>query len=145
MKPALLITATIALIFAACTPEAPAPPTTEAPEEMSAPAEPKQVISREDFTPWPFTVDSGELRCVQWNDEPAVTFYSPDRGIAYGVNSTGAAMIAALNSADAPTIDAIWADDEEMKAELRAQGVTEGFPKVNLKPMIDQGLSLCGG
>jgi len=78
-------------------------------------------ISRADYgDAWPLTVDSGTLTCEPGH---AVVFRAPD-GKEYGVN--GAA-------GDRPDIGPIWADDP-----------TGIAPKLDLSPLIEAGLALCG-
>lgn len=78
-------------------------------------------VSKSDYgDEWPLTVDHGTLRC---EGASAVVFVAPD-GTEYGVNGTALA--------DYPEIDPIWANDPS--------GVA---PKVNIGPLITDGLELC--
>lgn len=105
----------IVLIMGGCTPAASAP----------APAATGQALSADTFTDaWPFTVDSGVLRC----NAGAITFESG--GVTYAVNGTAMGRIDANGWVD---VDAIWADNPD--------GLT---PKINMAPVISAGSALCG-
>ena len=91
---------------------------------------------------WPFTVPDGVLRCSGAND---VTFIS--QGTEYAVNASAQSKYA--------NIDPIWKFDmprnEEMaKAMVEAFNMTieeareENKSKINIGPIIDAGLALCG-
>ena len=92
---------------------------------------------------WPFTVTSGEVRCIRWNGQPAVTFYTEETGVAYGLNGTGSGMLEEIEGEPSDLND-IWAYDAETKKTLEAAGVTEDFPRISISDMIEAGLSLCG-
>lgn len=69
---------------------------------------------------WPFTVSSGRLRCESGS---AVVFATG--GNEYAVNG-------AASSQGYPDIDPIWRDNPDIPGT-----------KVNISPLIDDGLELC--
>lgn len=71
---------------------------------------------------WPLTAERGALRC----EEGRIVFTSPE-GREYGINGT------ALD-AGYPRIDPIWKDAPS----------SEYAPKMDLGPLLDRGLELCG-
>ena len=77
---------------------------------------PEGFVSRTTLTPWPLTVESGQLSCVEGS---AVTFLTNEY-MTYAVNGT-----ARTHFHDLPTID-----------ELLVEGS-------NIGPLIDKGLELC--
>ncbi|MFG3228126.1 DUF2511 domain-containing protein [Kitasatospora sp. NPDC048194] len=77
-------------------------------------------VSRETVSPWPFTVESGTLRC---RPGQAVTFEAG--GTEYGLN--GAAQVRYVKP------QSIWADDPTLGNGL----------KVNLSSVVKTGLALC--
>ncbi|WP_231744606.1 DUF2511 domain-containing protein [Mycobacterium sp. GA-1199] len=89
---------------------------------------PAGLVERATWTegPWPFTVDSATLMCTKGAGGERVTVVA-DREM-YALNGT--ARAANLW----PPFDPIWRDDPN------APGV-----KVDIGPMIDRGLALCGG
>lgn len=74
------------------------------------------------FGEWPFTVAAGTLRCRLGSE---VTFEAPD-GAEYAVNGTA-------KDAGYPSIEPIWADDENLGNGL----------KVNISEVLDKGRTLC--
>lgn len=86
----------------------------------------ERLVSRADYgDEWPLTVGSGTLRC----DGSAVTFTSAD-GTTYWVNGTAGGQAEEQGWAN---VRSIWADDPAY----------EGL-KINIGPLIDDGLELCG-
>ncbi len=91
---------------------------------------------------WPFTVPDGVLRCSGAND---VTFVS--QGTEYAVNGSAQPMY--------ENIDPIWKLDMPLNEEM-AEAMVEAFDmtieeareenqfKINIGPIIDAGLALCG-
>lgn len=78
-------------------------------------------VTAQTLTPWPFTVDTGELSC----EDDAVTFTAA--GVRYALNGTA-------KDRGYAAVDGIWADDPS----------DPGLPlKVSLQSAIDRGLSLC--
>lgn len=79
-------------------------------------------VSRSEYgSEWPLTVDEGVLGC-----KGAGEVYFTAEGQTYAVNGT------AQGASDGADIDAIWADDPN------ASGL-----KINIGPLIDEGLPLC--
>ena len=79
-------------------------------------------MSQDDLgSDWPLTVDEGVVSC-----EGAGEVYFTAGGTTYAVNGL------ALRNDDVPEVDAIWADDPDVKGL-----------KVNIGPIIDRGLQLC--
>ncbi|WP_318201050.1 DUF2511 domain-containing protein [Streptomyces sp. SCL15-4] len=74
------------------------------------------------FTEWPFTVSAGTLRCRPGDE---VTFTAPN-GTEYAVNGTA-------KGAGYPSIEPIWADDENLGHGL----------KVDISEVLAKGRSLC--
>lgn len=70
---------------------------------------------------WPLTVEEGIVRC-----EGASEVYFTAEGRTYAVNGM------AMTVSDLPEIDAIWADNPDIKGL-----------KINIGPIIDRGLELC--
>lgn len=98
------------------------PPPTAAPAPTVAPTD-RRTVRKEDYgDAWPFTVESGVVRCVAPRNE--VVFSSG--GTAYAVNGTAKA-----NDLYAD-IGSIWKDDP-----------TIAGAKVSIGPILDLGLSLC--
>ncbi|MFE2110370.1 DUF2511 domain-containing protein [Kitasatospora sp. NPDC059463] len=77
-------------------------------------------MSRASLTPWPFTVESGLLRCRTGQQ---VTFETD--GVEYGVNG--------LAQGKYPKPLAIWADDLNLGHGL----------KVDISAVIEAGRALC--
>ncbi|PJN24048.1 DUF2511 domain-containing protein [Kitasatospora sp. CB02891] len=71
------------------------------PEAWTPPVAPQRMVSRADVTPWPFTVDSGTLRC--WTHS-GVTFQPSGSTTEYGLNGSARTM-----GYSGP--EAIWAVD----------------------------------
>ena len=69
---------------------------------------------------WPFTVEYGDLKCV---NKVAVVFNAND--IDYAVNGIASAM-------KYKRIDEIWRQDPDTQT------------RINIRPIIERGLSLCG-
>ena len=88
---------------------------------------PAGLVERETWTdgPWPFTVDSATLFCTKGADGERVTVVANRE--MYALNGT------AKSSKLYPPFDAIWRDDPN------GAGL-----KINIGPMIDRGLALCG-
>lgn len=78
-----------------------------------------RLVSPSSLQPWPFTVQSGELRCVN----NAVTFTGD--GVRYALNGTA-------QDQGFPPVDAIWAADPS------GVGLS-----VSLQTAITDGLALC--
>ena len=74
---------------------------------------------------WPFTVSGGTLRCNPRDGGGAVTFEADDK--VYAVNGP------ALTLRGGEDIRTIWRDTGDPVA-----------PKVNIGPVIERGLDLCG-
>lgn len=91
-----------------------------APDEAGAD---RQVAASNYGDDWPLTVDGGRLWCKQ---PGAVTFVAPD-GTVYAVNGT------AKDFNRGADIAPIWADDPDV----------EGL-KMDIGPLIEDGLELCG-
>lgn len=81
-----------------------------------------QAVMASRFTEWPFTVSAGTLRCRSGSE---VTFEAPD-GTEYAVNGTA-------KGAGYPSIEPIWADDEDLGNGL----------KVDISEVLAKGTSLC--
>lgn len=79
-------------------------------------------VTSTQFSEWPFTVTAGTLRCRLGSE---VTFEAPD-GAEYAVNGTA-------KDAGYPSIEPIWADDENLGNGL----------KVNISEVLDKGRTLC--
>ncbi|MFD0405003.1 DUF2511 domain-containing protein [Kitasatospora sp. NPDC127116] len=80
----------------------------------------ERLVTRTLISPWPFTVESGTLRC---RSGQAVTFEAGGR--EYGVNGTAQARY--------PKLLPIWADDPVLGNGL----------KVDISSMLNAGLALC--
>lgn len=87
-----------------------------------SPAPAERTVSRADVQPWPFTVDSGVLRC---RTHSGVTF-QPTGGTEYGLN--GSAKTIGYGDPDS-----IWADDPALGNGL----------KVSMAGAIAAGQALC--
>jgi hypothetical protein len=89
------------------------------------------VLAEEDgcIEPWPLTSTSGVLTCDPLGENLGVITWNPDENPleAYAVNGMALGQ-------GYPEIDEIWKDSPD----------GEGAPKVNIGPLIDAGLSLCG-
>lgn len=107
---------------AATAPSAKEPPPTDLPSSFTG-LNPSRIFAR-DFDPWPFSVDTGLLKC----DGDAVTFGTDD-GTVYAVNGTALGIQEERGWADA---EAIWLDN-----------TTIAGTKINIGEIIDLGLSLC--
>ncbi|MER5352763.1 DUF2511 domain-containing protein [Kitasatospora sp. NPDC002551] len=79
-----------------------------------------RTVSRASLTPWPFTVESGLLRCRPGQQ---VTFEAG--GVEYGVNG--------LAQGKYPKVLPIWADDPSLGHGL----------KVDISTVIEAGRALC--
>jgi hypothetical protein len=77
-------------------------------------------------TDWPLTVDEGTVSCEGIGERLGEVYFTAE-GTTYAVNGL------AQGASDGPDIDEIWADNLEM----------EGL-KINIGPIIDRGLDLCG-
>jgi glucose/arabinose dehydrogenase len=98
--------------------EVPVPTVEPAPTEASA--DPGLITAAEFGDAWPFTVESGTLRCIAGQ---AVVFEA--NGIVYAVNGVA-------ESQGFANVEAIWRDDPAV----------EGL-KVNIGPIIERGRTLC--
>ena len=79
--------------------------------------------------PWPFTVEDGELVCIEPVDDPGV-FLVTDKGEMFALNPAAIRMADRVGAiAD---LDPIWRDDRDILGA-----------KVNVSPMILYGLTLC--
>lgn len=79
-------------------------------------------VSRSDYgQEWPLTVDQGKLRC---ESPSAVVFTAPD-GSEYAING-------AASTQGYAEIDPIWRNNPDISEA-----------KVNIGPLIDDGLALC--
>ena len=107
-----------------------------APDVADLPAEERRseqssTVSAATWTdgPWPFTVEDGELVCIEPVDDPGV-FLVTDKGEMFALNP------AAIRMADRvgviADLDPIWRDDRDILGA-----------KVNVSPMILYGLTLC--
>ena len=109
-------------------------------------AESTNKITRAEYgDEWAFNVDEGELRCEHSNGGRAVTFYSPERNIVYGLNGPGQGLAKDLD----PNVqmEDVWLEDANVIANLEAAGVYDPIdftPRMNLSPFIERGLSICG-
>lgn len=85
-------------------------------------------VDRSSWTdgPWPFTVDTATLMCSEGADGQRVTVVADQE--MYALNG------AAKSQTDLPDFAAIWADDPG----------TPGL-KIDIGPMLNRGLALCGG
>ncbi|GAA1164282.1 hypothetical protein GCM10009664_35380 [Kitasatospora gansuensis] len=81
----------------------------------------ERLVARGSFSPWPFTVGSGVLRC---HPGEQITFETG--GIEYGLNGLAAAR-------NYPPATAIWADDPSLGHGL----------KVDISAAISAGRALC--
>lgn len=87
------------------------------------PASNEQKMSRADLgDDWPLTVESGIVRC----EGAGEIYFDAANGTTYAVNGL------ALGRDTAPKIDPIWANNPDIKGT-----------KINIGPIIDQGLELC--
>lgn len=97
-------------------------PKPKPPTKAPAQAKNEATISAKDLgSEWPFTVASGTLKCT----DNAITFTAG--GKTYGVNGT------ATGRDNLPPIDPIWKPNPDIPGT-----------KVNVGPVIDRGLELCG-
>ena len=79
--------------------------------------------------PWPFTVEDGELVCIEPVDDPGV-FLVTDKGEMFALNPAAIRMADRVGAiAD---LDPICRDDRDILGA-----------KVNVSPMILYGLTLC--
>lgn len=87
-------------------------------------------VSRSDFgDDWPFTVETGLLRCEEIPDtDVAAVIFGTDEAI-YALNGTA---LARAEQRGWEPLDAIWADSSAIPGT-----------KKNIGPVIDLGLSLC--
>jgi hypothetical protein len=92
------------------------------PKQASQVADRSRSVRQGDVQPWPFTVDSGTLRC---RNSILVTFESPD-GTEYGLNGSA-------RNVGYPGAEPIWAADPALGNGL----------KVDIGPMIAEGNALC--
>lgn len=101
------------------------PTRTPAPTRTPRPTEKpdRQVVRAADYgDAWPFTVESGTVRCVKPRNE--IIFSS--EGKVYAVNGT------AKSNKDYADIAPIWKDNPQIEGT-----------KISIGPIIDLGLSLC--
>jgi hypothetical protein len=84
-----------------------------------------QVRAEEYGDAWPLTIDEGVLSC----DADRVVFTAPD-GAVYALNGLAETHADQEGWSD---VDPIWADNPS----------DSGGPKLNIGPLIDDGLALC--
>lgn len=105
-------------------PETTRPATTAAP--TTAAPRPKGEVTATDYgDAWPFTVDSGTIRCI----DDSVVFVTS--GTIYAVNGFARTRMEAEGWTDITESD-IWAANPEIPGT-----------KINIGPIIDDGLALC--
>lgn len=90
-------------------------------------------ITKKDLKIWPFTVDSGVLKC---ENGLYITFETG--GKVYGIN--GAAV-----TNGGRNIEEIWAINEKQKKELMNLGVSEknATSRIDISEVLDLGQKLC--
>lgn len=93
-----------------------------------------KLISKKEFKIWPFTVESGILRC-----ESGIYITFEANGKIYRVNG------AAGTNNKVNDIEEIWAIDEKQKKELMDIGVSEknATTRINIGEILDFGQTLC--
>jgi hypothetical protein len=91
---------------------------------------------------WPFTVASGEVKCVQLGGQQALTFYTEATGLTYGLNGTADAMLQ-KSEGKIPNLYDIWLYDPALKSVFEAQGAVEKTPRISIKDIQDLARSLC--
>lgn len=98
---------------------------TTAPPTTSAPRPPGEVTAADYGDAWPFTVDSGTIRCI----DDSVVFVTG--GTVYAINGIARTRAADENWTDIFESD-IWAANPDIPDA-----------KLNIGPIIDDGLALC--
>jgi hypothetical protein len=92
-------------------------------------------VQASDYGPaWPLTVSSGVLRC----EVPALVTFTTEDETTYAVN--GAAGGFAEDRGWVDDISPIWKEDPRSRLDPALTGL-----KVNIGPLIDDGLALCEG
>lgn len=102
-------------------------PTTALPNSFSG-LNPSRIFAR-DFDPWPFTLDTGLLKCEGTETTSVIVIFGADDGTIYAVNGSARSVMEQRGWHD---VQEIWLDNPVIPGT-----------KVDLGKIIDLGLSLC--